>query len=117
MHSFFSPANALYEIIVGVTCLAIWFGAVFSIPALVAMLVDSKEQSVKTLNWSHWWTVERQSNFHSTLQLCDDCLGLFCFKPTRHNVRWRPLMEVCHQLLMTVRLLGSIAVLDLEISF
>ncbi len=45
MHSFFSPANALYEIIVGVTCLVIWFGAVFSIPALVAMLVDSKEEA------------------------------------------------------------------------
>ena len=45
MHSFFSPANALYEIIVGVTCLAIWFGAVFSIPALVALLVDGKEEA------------------------------------------------------------------------
>jgi len=45
MHSFFSPANALYEIIVGVTCLAIWFGSVFTIPALVAMLLDSKEES------------------------------------------------------------------------
>lgn len=45
MHSFFSPANALYEIIVGLTCLAIWFGAVFSIPSLVAMLIDSKEQT------------------------------------------------------------------------
>ena len=45
MHSFFSPANALYEIIVGVTCLAIWFGAVFSIPALVALMVDGKEEA------------------------------------------------------------------------
>ena len=45
MHSFYSPANALYEIIVGATCLAIWFGAVFSIPALVALLLDSKEEA------------------------------------------------------------------------
>lgn len=45
MHSFYSPANALYEIIVGVTCLAIWFGAVFSIPALVALLIDGKEET------------------------------------------------------------------------
>ena len=46
MHSFYSPANALYEIIVGVTCLAIWFGAVFSIPALVALMVDGKEEGI-----------------------------------------------------------------------
>ena len=45
MHSFFSPANALYEIIVGVTCLAIWFGTVFSIPAMIALLLDSKEEA------------------------------------------------------------------------
>ena len=39
-------SSFLYEeIIVGVTCLVIWFGAVFSIPALVAMLVDSKEEA------------------------------------------------------------------------
>ncbi len=45
MHSFYSPANALYEIIVGVTCLAMLFGGVFSIPALIAMLTDSKEEA------------------------------------------------------------------------
>ncbi len=45
MHSFFSPANALYEIIVGVTCLVIWFGSVFTIPALIALLIDGKEEA------------------------------------------------------------------------
>lgn len=45
MHSFYNPANALYEIILGLTCLAILFGGVFSIPAMVAMLQDSKEET------------------------------------------------------------------------
>ena len=43
MHTFYSPANSLYEIILGLTCLAIVFGSVFSIPTLAAMLQESKE--------------------------------------------------------------------------
>ena len=31
MHSFYSPANALYELIIGVTCLVTLFGGVFTI--------------------------------------------------------------------------------------
>jgi hypothetical protein len=45
MHSFYSPANALYELIIGVTCLVTLFGGVFTIPAMIAMIVDSKEKS------------------------------------------------------------------------
>lgn len=45
MHSFYNPANAIYEIIIGVSCLAMLFGGVFSIPALIAMLQDSKEET------------------------------------------------------------------------
>ena len=45
MHSFYSPANALYEIITGVTCLVMLFGGVFTIPAMIAMIVDSKEEN------------------------------------------------------------------------
>ena len=45
MHSFYSPANSIYEVIVGLTCLVIWFGTVFSIPAIIAMIQDSKEES------------------------------------------------------------------------
>lgn len=45
MHSFYSAANALYEIVVGVTCLAMVFGGAFSIPMVVALFLDSKEQS------------------------------------------------------------------------
>jgi hypothetical protein len=47
MHSFYSPANALYEITVGITCLSIWFGCVFSVPALVALYLDGKEASTR----------------------------------------------------------------------
>ena len=43
MHSFYSSANALYEIVVGITCLAIVFGGAFSIPMLIALISDSKE--------------------------------------------------------------------------
>ncbi len=45
MHNFFSPANALYEIIMGFTCLAIVFTSVLSIPAMVAMFEGSKEEA------------------------------------------------------------------------
>ena len=45
MHSFYSPANAVYEIIIGITCLSILFGGVFGIPAMVAMLQDNKEEA------------------------------------------------------------------------
>ncbi len=48
MHSFYNPANALYEIIVGVTCLAMLFGGVFSIPAIIAMVLDGKEEAERT---------------------------------------------------------------------
>jgi hypothetical protein len=45
MHTFFSPANALYEIIMGLTCLAIVFTSVLSIPTMVAMFEGSKEEA------------------------------------------------------------------------
>ena len=44
MHSFSSPANAVYEILLGLTCLAILFGSVISIPALFALMLDGKEE-------------------------------------------------------------------------
>ena len=44
MHSFFNPANAVYEITLGLTCLALLFGSVISIPALFSLMYDAKEE-------------------------------------------------------------------------
>lgn len=44
MHSFSNPANAVYEIFLGLTCLAILFGSVISIPGFFALMLDGKEQ-------------------------------------------------------------------------
>jgi len=44
MHSFSSPANAIYEVMIGLTCLITLFSCVISIPAFFALMYDSKEQ-------------------------------------------------------------------------
>ena len=44
MHDFSNPANAVYELFLGLTCLAILFGSVITIPGIFALMIDSKEQ-------------------------------------------------------------------------
>ena len=41
----YSPANAVYEILIGVGCLGGLIGAVITIPFIVSMLVTSKEDA------------------------------------------------------------------------
>jgi hypothetical protein len=44
MHSFYSPANAIYEVTIGLSCLATLFICVISVPTFFALMYDSKEQ-------------------------------------------------------------------------
>jgi len=40
----YSPANAIYEIIIGYSCLGTFFGMIIGIPICYAMYVTSKEE-------------------------------------------------------------------------
>jgi hypothetical protein len=40
----YSPANAIYEIIIGYGCLATLFGTILSIPLAYSMYVTSQEE-------------------------------------------------------------------------
>ncbi len=44
------PASPIYEVLIGVTLLAITFGAVLSIPTAVALWQDKKEQDKRQNN-------------------------------------------------------------------
>ena len=39
----YSPANAIYEILIGLGCLGMLFGTVVTIPLMYAMYVSSQE--------------------------------------------------------------------------
>ena len=42
-HSYYSSANAIYELLIGISCFGMLFGAMIGIPILYAMYAGMKE--------------------------------------------------------------------------